>query len=95
MAQERSSELYFTYLVDLKGPMITMAIVLTVTEHFVNVILCQLGIKLRLSFTQLENLADVQYSSECSVPTINICWKQPPVTQVIYQYCTYYLDRTL
>lgn len=75
--------------------MITMGIVLGVNENFVNVILCQLGTKLRLSFTQLENLADVEYSSECSVPTINIFWKQPSVTQVIYQYCTYYLDKTL
>ncbi|CAD1480132.1 unnamed protein product, partial [Heterotrigona itama] len=91
MAQERSSELYFTYLVDLKGPMIAMGIVLSVNENFVNVILCQLGTKLRLSFTQLENLADVEYSSECSVPTINIFWKQPPVTQVINVFTLLYL----
>ncbi|KOX79198.1 DIS3-like exonuclease 2 [Melipona quadrifasciata] len=91
IAQERSSELYFTYLIDLKGPMITMGIVLAVNENFVNVILCQFGLKLSLSFTQLENLADVKYSSDCSVPTINIFWKQPPVTQVINIFTLLYL----
>lgn len=83
MAQERSSELYFTYLIDLKGPIVTMGIVLNVNENFINVILCQLGIKLRVSITQLEKLAVIEYSSEYSVPTISIFWKKPAVTQVI------------
>ncbi|XP_050489693.1 DIS3-like exonuclease 2 isoform X1 [Bombus huntii] len=83
MAQERSNELYFTYLIDLKGPIVTMGIVFSVHESLINIILCQFGIKLRVSFTHLENLALVEYSSECSIPTINISWKQPAITQVI------------
>ncbi|XP_071870532.1 DIS3-like exonuclease 2 isoform X1 [Bombus fervidus] len=83
LAQERSNELYFTYLIDLKGPIVTLGIVLSVHENFIIIILCQVGIKLRVSFTHLENLALVEYSSECSIPTINISWKQSAVTQVI------------
>lgn len=86
MAQERSNELYFTYLVDLRGPIVTIGIVLSVNENFIDVILCQLGIKLRVTFTQLENLALVEYSSKCSISTINISWKQPTVTQVKIRY---------
>ncbi|XP_043598986.1 DIS3-like exonuclease 2 isoform X2 [Bombus pyrosoma] len=83
MAQERSNELYFTYLIDLKGPIVTMGIVSSVHESFITIILCHLGIKLRVSFTHLENLALIEYSSECSLPTINISWKQSAITQVI------------
>lgn len=83
MAQERSNEMYFTYLIDLKGPLVTMGIVLSVHENLITIILCQFGIKLKVSFTHLENLALVEYSSECSIPTINISWKQPAITQVI------------
>lgn len=83
MAQERSNELYFMYLIDLKGPIVTMGIVLSVHENFITIISCQLGIKLKVFFTHLENLALVEYSSECSIPTINISWKQPAITQVI------------
>ncbi|XP_076757710.1 DIS3-like exonuclease 2 [Xylocopa sonorina] len=83
MAEELSSELYFAYLIELKGPIITMGIVLNVKQNFIDVILCQIGIKLRINFAQLENLAAVEYTCECSVPTINVSWKQPAVTQII------------
>lgn len=83
MAQKQSSELYFAYLVDLNGPHITMGIVLDVKEKYIDVMLCQVGIKLRVYFTKLENLEAVEYSSECSVPTISITWKQPAIIQVI------------
>ncbi|KOC68745.1 DIS3-like exonuclease 2 [Habropoda laboriosa] len=91
VAQERSCELYFTYLIDLKGPIITMAIVLNVKENFIDVILCQVGIKLRVFLAELKDLATVSYSSECSVPTISISWKQPAVTQVINTFTLLYL----
>lgn len=83
MAQERSNELYFTYLVDLNGPMITIGIVLNVTENFIDVILCHVGIKLRISLSELRNSADIEYSSEYSVPTIRISWKETSASQVM------------
>ncbi|CAK9834422.1 DIS3-like exonuclease 2 [Anthophora retusa] len=91
VAQERSRELYFTYLIDLKGPIITMAIVLNVKENFIDVILCQVGINLRISLAKLKDLAAVLYSTECSVPTMSISWKQPAVTQVINIFTLLYL----
>lgn len=83
MAQEKSSELYFAYFIDLNGPINTMGIVLQVTESFIIVILCEIGIKLRIYTGQLKEFATVEYSAECSVPTIKIVWYQPAVTQVI------------
>ncbi|XP_076183588.1 DIS3-like exonuclease 2 [Ptiloglossa arizonensis] len=91
MAQKQSSELYFAYLVDLNGPHITMGIVLDVKEKYIDVMLCQVGIKLRVYFTKLENLEAVEYSSECSVPTISITWKQPAIIQVINVFTLLYL----
>ncbi|XP_017884605.1 DIS3-like exonuclease 2 [Ceratina calcarata] len=92
MAQEKSSELYFTYFIDLNGPIVTMGIVLQVTESFVNVILCEVGIKLRIHFAQLKEFATiVEYSTECSVPTIRIVWRQPAVTQMINVFTLLYL----
>lgn len=83
LAQERSNELYFTQLINLNGPIITVGIVLNVKENYVDVILCQIGIKLRVSFAELKKVAAVEYSSECSFSTISISWKQPDVNQVI------------
>nr|XP_003702899.2 PREDICTED: DNA topoisomerase 3-alpha isoform X3 [Megachile rotundata] len=81
MAQERSNELYFTYLIDLNGPIVTMGIVLSVTENFIDVILCHVGIKLRIFLSKLKDLMDIEYSSECSVSTIRVSWKQTSFTQ--------------
>ncbi|CAL7941200.1 unnamed protein product [Xylocopa violacea] len=83
MAEELSSELYFAYLIDLKGPIIAMGIVLNVKQNFIDVILCQIGIKLRINFAHTENLVATEYTSECSVPTITVSWKEPAVTQII------------
>lgn len=91
MAQERSNELYFTYLIDLNGPIVTMGIVLSVTENFIDVILCHVGIKLRIFLSKLKDLMDIEYSSECSVSTIRISWKQTSFTQVINIFTLLYL----
>ncbi|XP_046143471.1 DIS3-like exonuclease 2 isoform X1 [Osmia bicornis bicornis] len=92
MAQERSNELYFTYFVDLNGPMITIGIVLNVTENFIDVILCHVGIKLRISLSELRSSADIEYSSEYSVPTIRISWKETSASQVINVFTLLYLQ---
>ncbi|XP_054008026.1 DIS3-like exonuclease 2 isoform X1 [Hylaeus anthracinus] len=91
VAQEESSKLYFAYLVNLTGPHVTMGIVLHVQEQSIDVILCQVGIKLRVYFMELENLKSFKYSTECSVPTISITWKQPAITQVITVFTLLYL----
>lgn len=91
MAQERSNELYFTYLVDINGPIVTIGIVLNVTDNFIDVILCNVGIKLRIFLSKLKNLMDTEYSSECSVSTIRVSWKQTSFTQVINIFTLLYL----
>ena len=91
LAQEQSSILYFTYLIDINGPIITMGIVLDVKEQSVDVILCKGGIKLKIYLVDLKKLATIKYSTEYSVPTISISWKQPAVTQVINMFSLLYL----
>ncbi|XP_076235401.1 DIS3-like exonuclease 2 [Calliopsis andreniformis] len=91
VAQEQSSELYFTYLIDIRGPIVTMGIVLDVKEQSIDVILCQVGIKLRIYLMDLENVAAVEYTTECSVPTISISWIEPTVVQVINIFTLLYL----
>lgn len=59
-----------------------MGIVLDVKEQSVDVILCKGGIKLKIYLVDLKKLATIKYSTEYSVPTISISWKQPAVTQV-------------
>ncbi|KAG7209967.1 hypothetical protein KM043_011556 [Ampulex compressa] len=83
MAQEKSSVLYFTYLVHLIGPLNTIAIVLYVKERSIEVILCHIGIKLKISFADTQDLFSVQYSLKSTVPTIFITWKESGITQVI------------
>ncbi|KZC11857.1 DIS3-like exonuclease 2, partial [Dufourea novaeangliae] len=84
LAQEQSSELYLTYLVNLNGPFVTMGIVTDVKETNMDVILCQMGIKLRIHLENLKDVAKVEYSTECTVPNLSIRWNQhAAVTQVI------------
>ncbi|XP_076626997.1 DIS3-like exonuclease 2 [Colletes latitarsis] len=83
MAQEQSSELYYAYLIYLNGSFVTTGIVLDVKEQYIDVILCEVGIKLRVYLNKSEILEAFEYSSECLFPTISITWKEPATTQVI------------
>ncbi|XP_076641254.1 DIS3-like exonuclease 2 [Halictus rubicundus] len=91
LAQKQISELYFAYLVGLNGPFVTMGIVFDVKEKYIDVILCQMGIQLRVYFTSLEKSATVKYSSEHSIPSIHISWKWPAVVQEINIFTLLYL----
>lgn len=59
-----------------------MGIVLDVKEQSIDVILCQVGIKVRVYLMELENVAAIEHTTECLVSTISISWIQPAVTQV-------------
>ncbi|XP_076381275.1 DIS3-like exonuclease 2 isoform X1 [Megalopta genalis] len=91
IAGRRSSELYFAYLVDLSGPFVTKGIVFDIKVTNIGVILCDVGIQLRVYFTNLENLATIEHSVEYSVPMIRISWKKPAVVQVINIFTLLYL----
>ncbi|XP_076293393.1 DIS3-like exonuclease 2 isoform X2 [Lasioglossum baleicum] len=91
LAQKQSSEMYLAYLVDLVGSFVTMAVVYDVKETSIDVILCQMGILLRIYFTDLKQVATVKYSSESSVSTIRISWKKPVLVQEINMFSLVYL----
>lgn len=91
LAQRQSSEMYLAYLVDLIGPFVTMAVVYEVKQTSIDVVLCQMGVLLRVYFTDLKKLATVKYSEESSVSTIQISWKQPALVEEINIFSLVYL----
>lgn len=83
LAQEQSTELFFVHMVGLAGGFDAVAIVAEVKEHNMDIILCDIGIKLRMNFKDIKHtVATVKYSTDLSVPTITVQWKIPPITQV-------------
>lgn len=72
-------------MVGLAGGFNAVAIVLDVKESGMDVILCDIGIKLRVNFKDLKpTTATVEYSTEYLIPTITVRWKTPAFTQVYY-----------
>lgn len=79
--QEQSTELFFAYMVGLADGFNASAIVLYVKEEGIEVILCDIDIKLRVDLKEIEHAATVKYLMEY-VPTIIVSWKEPSATQV-------------
>lgn len=59
----------------------TSAIVLYVKEEGIEVILSDIGIKLKVDLKEIEHTATVKYSMKY-VPTIIVNWKEPSAAQV-------------
>ncbi|XP_015595522.1 DIS3-like exonuclease 2 [Cephus cinctus] len=85
-AQDQSNELYFIFLLDLMGPVNTIAIVMDVKDRCVDVLLCQMGMKLRIYFADIKEEVNVKYSEEYFVPTITLEWKNHSIDQVINMF---------
>ncbi|KAK2579698.1 hypothetical protein KPH14_011045 [Odynerus spinipes] len=83
IAEEQSRELYFTYLIDINGPMTVVAIVCDVKEQSIEVILCDTGIKLKVYVSEIKDKTSIEFTNEYSVPTLTVTWKVSNVTQVI------------
>ncbi|XP_043279346.1 DIS3-like exonuclease 2 isoform X2 [Venturia canescens] len=83
IAQEKSNELYFMDLLSRKGPTETVAIVMTVQQRCMYVILCHVGITIKMSYLDLKDDAEYEYNKELSVPTVIIKWKNPNFNQTI------------
>lgn len=81
--QEQSNELYFTYLLELMGPLNTTGIVMDVKDRSIDIILCKIGLKLRLYLSDVEKDATVEYSLNGSMSMVTLLWKEPAITQVI------------
>jgi len=69
-------------MVGLAGGFTTIAIVLCVKADSIEVILCDTGIKLKVKFKDLEDVASSKYSAD-HVPTVTINWKELPMVQVL------------
>ncbi|XP_011252572.2 DIS3-like exonuclease 2 isoform X1 [Camponotus floridanus] len=83
LVQEQSTELFFAHMVGLADGFDASAIVLYVKEEGIEVILCDIGIKLRVDLKEIEHTATVKYLMEY-VPTIIVSWKEQSSTaQVI------------
>lgn len=79
--QEQSTELFFAYMVGLADGFDASAIVLYVKEEGIEVILCDIGIKLKVDLKEIEHTATVKYLMKY-VPTIIVSWKEPSTAQV-------------
>ncbi|XP_011314967.1 DIS3-like exonuclease 2 [Fopius arisanus] len=82
-AQEKSNEIYFIKLIAHTGATGQLAIVMTVRQHNLDIILCHVGLTLKVELSETQNYATVEYTNDDSVGTVKILWKEPEVTQVI------------
>lgn len=82
-AQDKSNEIYFIHLIAHNGPTEYYAIVMSVRQHSLDVILCHVGLTLRVELSEIQNNGTIEYSNDDSVETVKILWKEPVVTQVI------------
>ncbi|XP_063981481.1 DIS3-like exonuclease 2 [Diachasmimorpha longicaudata] len=83
IAQDKSNAIYLTHLIAHNGPSQQLAIVMTVRKHSLDVILCHVGLTLKVELSEIQNHATVEYRNEDSVETVSILWKEPQITQVI------------
>lgn len=82
MAQEQSSALYFTYMLDLRGSMNALAIVMDVKERSADAMLCDTGLKVRLYFSDTVEETLSEFTLEHDVPTVKLTWKDRQIVQV-------------
>ncbi|XP_012259938.2 DIS3-like exonuclease 2 [Athalia rosae] len=82
-AQEMSNNFYLTYLLGLTGPVDSTAIAIDVKDRSVDVVICNMGITLRIYCAKIEKHATVHHAKDDDVQTLTIIWKKSNVTQVI------------
>lgn len=83
VAQEQSTELYFTFLLELRGPTSAQAVVMDVKDRSIDVIIIDVGLKTRIYIADVEDEVNAEYSTEHSAPTIKLNWKKTGLEQVI------------
>lgn len=91
-AQEQSTELYFTQLVAQNGPTEVLGIVMFVGKHNLDVILSHIGITVKVELSDMKNDTIVEYENDNSVSTLNICWKESGINQVINIFTIVYVN---
>lgn len=74
LAQEQSSELYFAYYLELKGPMRTTGVVAEIKRTYLDVILCEIGLKVRLLYIEIEKVAKVVNCYKNEIPLVRLIW---------------------
>ena len=82
VAQEQSTALYFTYFLNLMGPMEAFAIVMEVKERSVDALICDIGLKIRFYFNDTEEECSTEYTLEHSMPTVYLTWTKNNTKQV-------------
>lgn len=82
MAQEQSNALYFTYMLDLRGSMNALAIVVDVKERSADAMLCDTGLKVRLYFSDTIEETVSEFTIDDEVPTVKLEWKERQIVQV-------------
>ncbi|XP_011696304.1 PREDICTED: DIS3-like exonuclease 2 [Wasmannia auropunctata] len=82
LAQEQSTEVFFAYMVGLAGGFEAVATVVYVKGDCIDAILCDIGIRIKVNFKDIENIATSKFSED-HVPTLTINWVKPPIVQVI------------
>lgn len=66
----------------MKGSMTVIAIVLDVKQYYIEAILCDTGIKVKVELKEIKNRTTIEYTTEHLVPTLTITWKDSYITQV-------------
>jgi hypothetical protein len=69
-------------MVGLAGGFEAVATVMYVKEDNVEIILCNIGLKLKLTLKDIEHAATTKYSAD-HVPTVTVIWKEPLIVQVL------------
>ncbi|XP_046821426.1 DIS3-like exonuclease 2 isoform X2 [Vespa crabro] len=80
-AEEQVRELYFTCLINMIGSMTVIGIVLDVKQYYIEAILCDTGIKVKVELKEIKNRITIEYKTEHSVPILTITWKESHITQ--------------
>lgn len=86
LAEEESTNLYFTYLVSLRGPFAALAVVLEVKNHSMDVILCEFGLTIPVYFADVKDDARVEYIKDAVIGTAKITWWKASMSQVVTMF---------
>lgn len=81
-AQEMSSELYLSYLLGLQGPVDTTAIAMDVKDRSIDVIVCSMGIDLRIYVNEVKDKLSLHHTKDDDIQTLRILWEESHTTQV-------------
>lgn len=69
-------------MVGLAGGFEAVATVMYVRQDGIEIILCDTGIKLKVTFKDIAFVATTKYSAD-HVPTVTVEWKEPSIVQVL------------